>query len=109
MTSIRETAKAIVAEMEGTGQECNLSAGKYFKRLAILDYAEALKRSPECTPETTAAAIERAYTFAERAIQCGVPEEQIDEAFSRLRAYWLPRLAQSTHGLKPVDIASGGE
>jgi len=32
MTSIRETAKAIVAEMEGTGQECNLSAGKYFKR-----------------------------------------------------------------------------
>lgn len=97
--TIRETAQAVVAAMEGADQVTSPDTARHFKNFAIIDYAQALKNSPNCSPEDTAKAIEKAYLYADRAIQCGMPEERMEQAFRNLRNYWLPRLVQSTHGL----------
>ena len=43
-------------------------------------------------------AMEQAYMFYYRAIEAGIPEDQMEQSFTDLRSYWLPRLARSNDG-----------
>ena len=90
--SIREIAKSIIADMEDTRREFHPDANKHYCRLAIIDYAEAVRRSPERTPEQNVIAFERAYLHAEKAISLGANEEILYDTFSKIRSYWIPRL-----------------
>lgn len=68
-------------------------AADTYRRLAIRDYAEALKCSTDRTPQHTAGRIEQAYIYAEKAISLGASEERIETVFAGLRSYWAKKLA----------------
>ena len=95
MHSVREIAKSIIAEMEGTRKERSPVAALHYRRMAVISYADFLKRSPERTEETNQRCLEEAWIFAHKAISYGEQESRIEESFDRLRAYWLPRLKGS--------------
>ena len=97
MQSVREVAKSIIAEMEGIQRECNPVQAEYFRRLAVISYADALKSSPMRSPELTEQSIQEAYAFSQKAIALGIREERMETSFSNLRDYWLPRLKEISH------------
>jgi hypothetical protein len=96
MNSIREIAKNLIASVEQTELDCLPDAGKRFKRIAIIDYAQALQRSPCRSVEENERYLGEAHLYAQRAVSCGVSEDDIDESFSRLRSFWLPKLKEKT-------------
>lgn len=94
MNSIQETAKSIIKEMEGVQRECNPVQAEYYRRLAVIYYADALKSSPMRSKELTEQSIQKAYLYSEKAISLGIREERMEASFANLRAYWLPRLKE---------------
>ena len=99
MVHVREIAKKLVAEMGLTPLDCDReAAGKHNKRLAVIDYASYLKNSPHRSEELNNKAMEQAYMFYYRAIEAGIPEDQMEQSFTDLRSYWVPRLARSNDG-----------
>ena len=92
MNNVREVIRSVIAEMEGIVKECNPVAAKSYYRLAVMDYAEYLKRSPERSPEMNAIVFENVLVLQEKAISLGASRERIDATFAELRGYWLPRL-----------------
>ena len=99
MEHVRDIAKRIVAEMQLNPLECDReAAGKHNKRLAIIDYASYLKLSPYRSEPINNRAMEQAYMFYYRAIEAGIPEDQMEQSFTDLRSYWIPRLARSNNG-----------
>ena len=95
MEHVREITKKLVAEILEKPLDCDReAAGKQLRRLAVIDYASYLKHSPELSEETNNRAMEKAYMFYYRAIEAGVPEEQMEKSFTDLRSYWVPRLAR---------------
>jgi len=94
MNLIQERVRAIIADMQGTPREYSPDASDHYRRLAIMDYAEYLKRSPERSPEMNAIVFENVVTLAEKAISLGASRERIDGAFAGLRDYWIPRLKE---------------
>lgn len=93
MISSREVAKSIIAEMQGVVRECSPVEAKAYRRLAIIDYAQALKHSGERTPEQNERAFQDAAFMAEKAISKGACADKLEDSFRGLRAYWLPRLS----------------
>ena len=98
MNHVREIAKKIVAEMEHMNPltipaDDRVIAADTYRRLAIRDYAEALKHSLDRTPERNDRCIEQAYIYAEKAIKMGIREERIETVFAGLRSYWSKKLA----------------
>lgn len=94
MNSVREVAKSIIAEMEGKPKQPNPAAARVYQRLAVIDYAQALKRSPERTPQENHEAMLDAHTYAEKAIALGVSSENMEASLKRIRDYWIPRLGK---------------
>ena len=94
MNSIQEVAKSLIAEMQGT-REFDPSASKHFARIALIDYANALRRSPERSPEENQRWLVGAYEYHARAVACGANEDELDESFARIRAYWIPKLKET--------------
>ena len=82
--TIQETAKSIIAEMNDALVEHPVSAGDHHRRLAIIDYALAIRQAPDRSPVVNVYAFESAYLHAEKAISLGVPEERMYDAFHRL-------------------------
>jgi hypothetical protein len=97
MNTVREIAKAIVAEMRTVQEECTPAAAKHYERLSIITYADFLKRSPERTEAMNTQCLEESWLYAQKAISYGASEEKIEESFARLRAYWIPRLKEATN------------
>ena len=94
MESVRDKVKSIIAEMEGVAHEFNPRAADSYRRLAILDYADYLKRSPERSPEMNQIIFEKVITLEEKAIALGASRERIEATFAGLRQYWLPKLKE---------------
>lgn len=94
MNSAREIAKSIIAEMEESLRECNPVAARVYQRLAVIDYAQALKRSAERTPEQNHDALRDTYIYAEKAIALGISRESMDASLKHVRDHWLPRLKE---------------
>ena len=94
MNNVREIVRSVIEEMEGIVKEFNHSAADSYRRLAIMDYADYLKRSPERSPEMNKIIFENVLTLAEKAISLGASRERIEETFASLRGYWLPRLKE---------------
>ena len=92
MNRVREIAKKLVAEMEGVAQECVPYEADHYRRLATIDYANALKMAPYRSPAINERAFEIAYEYAEKAISLGVPSERIETVFYNLRLYWTKKL-----------------
>lgn len=94
MNSVQQVAKRIVAEMEGVKAECDPVLASNFRRIAIIDYANALRHAPERSPEENENWIRQAREYAAKAVSCGANEASIEESFARLRAFWVPRLKE---------------
>jgi hypothetical protein len=94
MNLIQERVRAIIADMQGTPKEYNPTAADSYRRLAIIDYSDYLKRSGERSPEMNSIVYENTVTLAEKAISLGASREKIDGAFAGLRDYWIPRLKE---------------
>ncbi len=94
MNLIQERVRAIIADMQGTPKEYNPTAADSYRRLAIIDYSDYLKRSGERSPEMNSIVFENVVTLAEKAISLGASRERIDGAFAGLRDYWIPRLKE---------------
>jgi len=94
MNSVREIAKAIIAETGNSQKECTPEGARYYRRLAVITYADFLKRSLERSDELNKQRLEEVWLYAERAISCGAQEKTIEESFERLRKYWIPRLGE---------------
>ena len=86
----REVAASIIAEMESPSY--NPSAARHYRRLAIIDYAQAFKRSPICSSEETCRAFQEAAFLVEKAIRMGADRESIEDALSCVAAYWAKKL-----------------
>ncbi len=97
MNSIQETAKSIIKEMQAVQDECQPEAAKYYRRMSIISYAEALKNAPTRSKEMTEQCFQEAYLYSEKAISLGIREERMEASFANLRAYWLPRLKDGPH------------
>lgn len=93
LINARDIAKSVIAEMEGKHPIPNPAVAKVYKRLAIIDYASALKNSPLRTPEHNERAMSDVYVLAEKAIALGVPRESMDQSLRVIRNYWIPKLA----------------
>jgi arsenate reductase-like glutaredoxin family protein len=94
MNLVQERVQAIIADMQGTPKEYNPTAADQYRKLAIIDYSDYLKRSVERSPEVNQTLLENVFLFAEKAISLGASRERIDGAFAGLRDYWLPRLKE---------------
>ena len=99
MNHVQELAKKIVDAMEnplpeGIPDSDRGQAGRHYKRLAIMDYANALRYSGERTEEHNERCISEAYVFYYRAIELGIPEERLEDTFAGLRSYWAKKLAE---------------
>ena len=97
MNHVREIAKKIVAEMEHMNPltipaDDRMIAADTYRRLAIRDYAEALKHSLDRTPERNDRCIEQAYIYAGKAIYLGASTVRIETIFAGLRNYWAKKL-----------------
>ena len=92
MNSVREIAKSIIKEMESIKKECDPAAAKFYERMAVVSYADFLKRSPERSKEMNQQCSEEAALYCEKAISYGASETKIEQSFERLRTYWLPKL-----------------
>lgn len=95
MNHVREIAQKLAAELELNPFPFDPDAGKRLKRIAIIDYASFLRKSPYRTPEQNKRAFDDAQIYAEKAISLGVPREKIEESFFRLRQFYAPRLKQT--------------
>ena len=98
MNHVQELAKKIVASMEnplpyGIPDSDRGQAAKSYKRLAIMDYANALRYSGERTLEHNERCFSEAYVFYYKAIELGISEERLDATFAGLRSYWAKKLA----------------
>lgn len=82
----REVAAHIISEMEETSH--NPTAARHYRRLAIIDYARAFKRSPFCTAEETRRAFQDAAFFVEKAIRVGANQESLEESLSLIAHHW---------------------
>ena len=96
MNSVREIAKAIISEMEDVQRDSGPFAAEHYRRIAVMTYANYLKRSPERSKEMNQQCLEESYLHFEKAISLGIPEERMEESFARLRDYWLPRLKEAS-------------
>ena len=94
MNSTRERVQAIIADMQGTPKEYNPTAADSYRRLAIIDYSDYLKRSGERSLEMNQITLENVFLLAEKAISLGASRERIDGSFAGLRDYWIPRLKE---------------
>jgi hypothetical protein len=101
MSMTREYARALIAAFHKRKEPPDPYAAHALRRLAAIDYANFLQESPHRSPDLNEHALERALIEGERAVALGLPEDDIDSTYRKLRQFWLPRLcAQSTRGLK---------
>ncbi len=86
----RELAASIIAELDHP--QYNSDAAKHYRRLAIMDYAQAFKLAPSRTAAETCRAFEEAALLVEKAIGMGAGRQSLEETLSRIRAYWTEKL-----------------
>jgi hypothetical protein len=97
MHSVKEIAKSLVAELELSPLDCDPDAARNFKKIAVQDYVNFLKQSPERSTATNNCSLENCYIYYARAVKAGIPEYRMEKIFFLLRAYWIPKL-RSTNG-----------
>ena len=91
----RELAASIIAELDHP--QYNSDAAKHYRRLAIMDYAQAFKLAPKRTAAETCRAFEEAALLVEKAIRMGAHRQSLEETLSRIGAYWTEKLSTG-HG-----------
>ena len=94
MQPIREIVKSIVIKTNRVVQQQNPVQSLYYRRLAVMSYADALKNAPYRSPEMNLQCIDEAYYYCEKAVAFGANQEQVDRSLMQLRAYWIPRLKE---------------
>ena len=88
----RELAANIIAELDHP--QYNPDAAKHYRRLAIIDYAQAFKLAPRRTAAETCRAFEDAALLIEKAIRMGANRQSLEDTLSRIGAYWTEKLTK---------------
>ena len=91
MPTVREEVREVLRAVNGLQQHEPVAA-QFYSKMAIKYYADALRASPYRSRAHNQRMIEVAYEFAERAIQFGAPEDQLESFLHNLRKRWIPTL-----------------
>jgi len=96
MQSIRDIARAIIADMKTTQGECaaNIDA-RHYQRLSVLAFSDFLRLAPKRSEPMNQQCLAEALVYRERAVALGAWEKAIEESFDRLRKFWIPRLGKA--------------
>lgn len=88
----RELAQAVIAELHAP--QYNPSAAKHYRRLAIIDYAQACQRAPLSTPQQTLDAFAEAALCAETAVRMGADRESLEMVLAMVARHWTEKLTK---------------
>jgi hypothetical protein len=97
MQSVKEIVQSIVDAMEETKKECDPIVACHFRRLALINYSQALKGARTRSREENERLIAEAHENAAMAVSCGTDEDSIEDSFAAMRAFWIPRLVEVKH------------